>query len=144
MRNVQNNQNADKFDAAAYYENINKKLKNRAFQDDDAETQRRLNAIELKRWRRRVNPVDLAYSDALALGGWDFFVAYTTGTAPDGTELPPEFATSILKALRKREAMHDAKLIQAVLINGAISQGGKKTKNMIDKADSALNAEAKE
>lgn len=132
------------FNVAEFYAEANKKLKNRAFLDDDAETQRRLNELELKKWRRRVNPIDLAYADALALGGWEFFVAYTTGAAPDGTDLPPEFATSILKALRKREALHEAKLIQAVLINGAISQGGKKTKKMIDKADSALNEEAKE
>lgn len=128
--------------AEAYYNKINGKLKNRAFLDTTVEQQRKLNELELKKWARRVNPVDLAYADALALGGFEFFLAYTTGQTADGRFFPTNFATSILKGLRKREALHDAKIIQAILNTGAIAQGGKKTGAMIKKVDEALNKEA--
>ena len=122
------------FNAEEYYAKVNAKLKNRAFQDVDTETQRKLNEATLKNWRRRVNPVDMAYADALALGGWDFFWAYITGY------LDTDFATSVLKALRKREAQHDAKLIQAVISTSAVAaMGGKKARQPLTKLDKELN-----
>lgn len=125
------------FNAEEYYAKINAGLKNRAFQDVDTDTQRKLNEATLKNWRRRVNPVDMAYADALALGGWDFFWAYITGY------LDTDFATSVLKALRKREAMHDAKLIQAVISTSAVAaMGGKKARQPLTKLDQELNKEA--
>ena len=125
------------FNAEEYYAKINAKLKNRAFQDVDTETQRKLNEATLKNWRRRVNPVDMAYADALALGGWDFFWAYVTGY------LDTDFATSVLKALRKREAMHEAKIIQAIIsTSSAAALGGKKARPALTKLDQQLNGEA--
>lgn len=127
----------EKFDAEKYYNEINKKLKNRAFQDVDPETQRKLNEITLKSWRRRVNQVDMAYADALALGGFDFFMAYALGA------LDSDFATSVLKALRKREAIHEAKVIQAIITtSSARTMGGKKAKTMLENLDKRLNGEA--
>lgn len=125
------------FNAEEYYAKVNAKLKNRTFQDVDTETQKKLNEATLKNWRRRVNPVDMAYADALALGGWDFFCAYASGA------LDSDFATSILKALRKREAQHDAKLIQAVISTSAVAAvGGKKARGPLTKLDQELNKEA--
>lgn len=125
------------FDAEKYYESVNKRLKNRAFQDVDAATQHKLNEATLKNWRRRVNPVDMAYADALALGGWDFFLAYASGA------LDSDFATSVLKALRKREAQHDAKLIQAVIATSSVAAlGGKKARSPLSRLDKELNKEA--
>lgn len=127
----------EKFDAEKYYNEINKKLKNRAFQDVDPETQRKLNEMTLKSWRRRVNQVDMAYADALALGGFDFFMAYANGY------LDSDFATSVLKALRKREAIHEAKIIQAIITtSSARTMGGKKAKPMLARLDKRLNGEA--
>lgn len=127
----------EKFDAEKYYNEINKKLKNRAFQDVDPETQRKLNEMTLKSWRRRVNQVDMAYADALALGGFDFFMAYANGY------LDTDFATSVLKALRKREAIHEAKIVQAIITtSSARTMGGKKAKPMLERLDKRLNGEA--
>lgn len=127
----------EKFNAEKYYNEVNKKLKNRAFQDVDPETQRKLNEMTLKSWRRRVNQVDMAYADALALGGFDFFMAYANGY------LDSDFATSVLKALRKREAMHEAKIIQAIITtSSARTMGGKKAKPMLESLDKRLNGEA--
>lgn len=123
------------FDAEKYYDEVNKKLKNRTFLDIDEQTQRRLNQAALKNWRRKVNDVDMAYADALALGGYEFFRDYCTGA------IPAEFAISIVKALRKREAQHEAKIIQAVL-NGCASVRAKKPYSIIRKTDKALNEEA--
>jgi len=123
------------FDAEKYYAEVNKKLKNRTFLDIDEQTQRRLNQAALKNWRRKVNDVDMAYADALALGGYEFFRDYCTGA------IPAEFAVSIVKALRKREAQHEAKIIQAVL-NGCASVRAKKPYPIIRKTDKALNEEA--
>ena len=127
----------EKFNLEEYYEQKNKQLKNRLFQDVDADTQKKLNQATLKNWHRRVNQVDMAYADALALGGWDFFWAYVTGY------LDTDFATSVLKALRKREAMHDAKLIQAIIsTSSAAALGGKKARPALTKLDQQLNGEA--
>lgn len=123
------------FDAEKYYAEVNKKLKNRTFLDIDEQAQRRLNQAALKNWRRKVNDVDMAYADALALGGYEFFRDYCTGA------IPAEFAVSIVKALRKREAQHEAKIIQAVL-NGCASVRAKKPYPIIRKTDKALNEEA--
>lgn len=123
------------FDAEKYYDEVNKKLKNRTFLDIDEQTQRRLNQAALKNWRRKVNDVDMAYADALALGGYEFFRDYCTGA------IPAEFAVGIVKALRKREAQHEAKIIQAVL-NGCASVRAKKPYPIIRKTDKALNEEA--
>lgn len=120
------------FDAEAYYNEVNKKLKNRTFLDVDEKTQRKLNEMTLRNWRRKVNDVDMAYADALALGGYQFFCDYASG------KIPPEFAVSIVKALRKREAQHEAKIIQAIL-NGCASIRAKKPANIIRKTDKALN-----
>lgn len=124
-----------KVDLEQWYREKNKKLKNRLFQDLDESEQRKLNSLTLKNWHRRVNPVDMAYADALALGGYEFFIAYASGA------LDSEFATSVLKALRKREAQHEAKIIQAVL-NGCASVRAKKPYPIIRKTDKALNEEA--
>lgn len=125
------------FDPEKYYSEINKKLKNRTFQDVDEKTQHKLNQVVLKNWRRKVNDVDMAYADALALGGYEFFRDYYTGV------IPAEFAVSVIKALRKREAQHEAKIIQAVL-NGCGSVRAKKPQNIIRQTDKALNEEAYE
>ena len=127
----------DEFNLEEYYEQKNKELKNRLFQDVDAETQKKLNQATLKNWHRRVNQVDMAYADALALGGWDFFCAYVSGA------LDTDFATSVLKALRKREAQHDAKIIQAIIsTSSAAALGGKKARPALTKLDQQLNGEA--
>lgn len=120
-----------------WYRKKNAQLKNRAFLDIDEETQRKLNEMTLKNWRRRVNQVDMAYADALALGGFDFFMAYANGY------LDSDFATSVLKALRKREAQHEAKIIQAIIAtSSAAALGGKKARPAIEKLDQKLNGEA--
>ena len=127
----------EKFNLEEYYEQKNKQLKNRLFQDVDAETQKKLNQATLKNWHRRVNQVDMAYADALALGGFDFFWAYATGY------LDTDFATSVLKALRKREAIHEAKIIQAIIsTSSAAALGGKKARPALTKLDQELNGEA--
>lgn len=123
------------FDPVKYYREINKKLKNRTFLDVDEETQRKLNQAALKNWHRKVNDVDMAYADALALGGYEFFRDYCTGAIPAG------FAVSIVKALRKREAQHEAKIIQAIL-NGCGSINSKRPGQILKRTDRALNKEA--
>ena len=129
--------NKEKLNLEEYYERKNKELKNRLFQDVDAETQKKLNQAALKNWHRRVNQVDMAYADALALGGFDFFMAYANGY------LDTNFATSVLKALRKREAMHEAKIIQAIIsTSSAAALGGKKARPALTKLDQELNGEA--
>ena len=89
----------------------------------------------LKNWHRKVNDVDMAYADALALGGYEFFRDYCTGAIPAG------FAVSIVKALRKREAQHEAKIIQAIL-NGCGSINSKRPGQILKRTDRALNKEA--
>ena len=130
-----------KVDLEQWYEQKNKKLKNRLFQDLDESEQRKLNSLTLKNWHRRVNPVDMAYADALALGGYDFFIAYASGA------LDSEFATSVLKALRKREAQHEAKIIQAIIATSSASvtsglKGNRGLRSKLDKLDKTLNQEA--
>lgn len=130
-----------KVDLEKWYEEKNKKLKNRLFQDLDENEQRKLNSLTLKNWHRRVNPVDMAYADALALGGYEFFIAYASGA------LDSEFATSVLKALRKREAQHEAKIIQAIIATSSASvasglKGNRGLKSKLDKLDKTLNQEA--
>lgn len=125
----------EKFDPVKYYREVNKKLKNRTFLDVDEETQRKLNQAALKSWHRKVNDVDMAYADALALGGYEFFRDYCTGA------IPAEFAVSIVKALRKREAQHEAKIIQAIL-NGCGSINSKRPGQILKRTDRALNKEA--
>lgn len=130
-----------KVDLEKWYEEKNKKLKNRLFQDLDESEQRKLNSLTLKNWHRRVNPVDMAYADALALGGYEFFIAYASGT------LDSEFATSVLKALRKREAQHEAKIIQAIIATSSASvasglKGNRAMRSKLDKLDKTLNQEA--
>lgn len=130
-----------KVDLEKWYEEKNKKLKNRLFQDLDENEQRKLNSLTLKNWHRRVNPVDMAYADALALGGYEFFIAYASGA------LDSEFATSVLKALRKREAQHEAKLIQAIIATSSASvasglKGNRSLRSKLDKLDKTLNQEA--
>lgn len=130
-----------KVDLEQWYEQKNKKLKNRLFQDLDENEQRKLNSLTLKNWHRRVNPVDMAYADALALGGYDFFIAYASGA------LDSEFATSVLKALRKREAQHEAKIIQAIIATSSASvtsglKGNRAMRSKLDKLDKTLNQEA--
>lgn len=130
-----------KVDLEKWYEEKNKKLKNRLFQDLDENEQRKLNSLTLKNWHRRVNPVDMAYADALALGGYEFFVAYASGA------LDSEFATSVLKALRKREAQHEAKIIQAIIATSSASvasglKGNRSLRSKLDKLDKTLNQEA--
>lgn len=125
------------FNLEEWYEQKNKQLKNRLFQDVDPETQKKLNQATLKSWHRRVNQVDMAYADALALGGFDFFMAYVNGY------LDSDFATSVLKALRKREAIHEAKIIQAIIsTSSAAALGGKKARPALSKLDQKLNGEA--
>lgn len=130
-----------KVDLEKWYEEKNKKLKNRLFQDLDESEQRKLNSLTLKNWHRRVNPVDMAYADALALGGYEFFIAYASGA------LDSEFATSVLKALRKREAQHEAKIIQAIIATSSASvasglKGNRALRSKLDKLDKTLNQEA--
>ena len=130
-----------KVDLEKWYEAKNKKLKNRLFQDLDESEQRKLNSLTLKNWHRRVNPVDMAYADALALGGYEFFIAYASGA------LDSEFATSVLKALRKREAQHEAKIIQAIIATSSASvasglKGNRAMRSKLDKLDKTLNQEA--
>lgn len=130
-----------KVDLEKWYEEKNKKLKNRLFQDLDESEQRKLNSLTLKNWHRRVNPVDMAYADALALGGYEFFIAYASGA------LDSEFATSVLKALRKREAQHEAKIIQAIIATSSASvasglKGNRAMRSKLDKLDKTLNQEA--
>lgn len=130
-----------KVDLEKWYEEKNKKLKNRLFQDLDESEQRKLNSLTLKNWHRRVNPVDMAYADALALGGYEFFIAYASGA------LDSEFATSVLKALRKREAQHEAKIIQAIIATSSASvasglKGNRTLRSKLDKLDKTLNQEA--
>ena len=130
-----------KVDLEKWYEEKNKKLKNRLFQDLDESEQRKLNSLTLKNWHRRVNPVDMAYADALALGGDEFFIAYASGA------LDSEFATSVLKALRKREAQHEAKIIQAIIATSSASvasglKGNRTLRSKLDKLDKTLNQEA--
>lgn len=130
-----------KVDLEKWYEEKNKKLKNRLFQDLDENEQRKLNSLTLKNWHRRVNPVDMAYADALALGGYEFFIAYASGA------LDSEFATSVLKALRKREAQHEAKIIQAIIATSSASvasglKGNRSLRSKLDKLDKTLNQEA--
>ena len=130
-----------KVDLEQWYEEKNKKLKNRLFQDLDESEQRKLNSLTLKNWHRRVNPVDMAYADALALGGYEFFIAYASGA------LDSEFATSVLKALRKREAQHEAKIIQAIIATSSASvasglKGNRGLRSKLDKLDKTLNQEA--
>lgn len=130
-----------KVDLEKWYEEKNKKLKNRLFQDLDENEQRKLNSLTLKNWHRRVNPVDMAYADALALGGYEFFIAYASGA------LDSEFATSVLKALRKREAQHEAKIIQAIIATSSASvasglKGNRAMRSKLDKLDKTLNQEA--
>lgn len=130
-----------KVDLEKWYEEKNKKLKNRLFQDLDESEQRKLNSLTLKNWHRRVNPVDMAYADALALGGYEFFIAYASGT------LDSEFATSVLKALRKREAQHEAKIIQAIIATSSASvasglKGNYGLRSRLNKLDKTLNQEA--
>lgn len=130
-----------KVDLEQWYEQKNKKLKNRLFQDLDESEQRKLNSLTLKNWHRRVNPVDMAYADALALGGYEFFIAYASGA------LDSEFATSVLKALRKREAQHEAKIIQAIIATSSASvtsglKGNRGLRSKLDKLDKTLNQEA--
>lgn len=128
---------SEKWNAEEYYAKINAKLKNRAFQDISAEDQARLVRSRLNEWDRRVSDVDLLYADALALGGWDFLEAFLNN------DMNNDFFITMVKALRKREARHDAKLIKAILTTGAIAQGGKKTGQMINRVDKQLNEEAK-
>ena len=130
-----------KVDLEKWYQEKNKKLKNRLFQDLDESEQRKLNSLTLKNWHRRVNPVDMAYADALALGGYEFFIAYASGA------LDSEFATSVLKALRKREAQHEAKIIQAIIATSSASvasglKGNRAMRSKLDKLDKTLNQEA--
>lgn len=130
-----------KVDLEKWYEEKNKKLKNRLFQDLDESEQRKLNSLTLRNWHRRVNPVDMAYADALALGGYEFFIAYASGT------LDSEFATSVLKALRKREAQHEAKIIQAIIATSSASvasglKGNGALRSKVNKLDKTLNQEA--
>lgn len=130
-----------KVDLEQWYQEKNKKLKNRLFQDLDESEQRKLNSLTLKNWHRRVNPVDMAYADALALGGYEFFVAYASGA------LDSEFATSVLKALRKREAQHEAKIIQAIIATSSASvasglKGNRSMRSKVNKLDKTLNQEA--
>ena len=130
-----------KVDLEQWYQEKNKKLKNRLFQDLDESEQRKLNSLTLKNWHRRVNPVDMAYADALALGGYEFFIAYASGA------LDSEFATSVLKALRKREAQHEAKIIQAIIATSSASvasglKGNRAMRSKLDKLDKTLNQEA--
>lgn len=130
-----------KVDLEKWYEEKNKKLKNRLFQDLDENEQRKLNSLTLKNWHRRVNPVDMAYADALALGGYDFFIAYASGA------LDSEFATSVLKALRKREAQHEAKIIQAIIATSSASvasglKGNRGLRSKLNTLDKTLNQEA--
>lgn len=130
-----------KVDLEQWYEEKNKKLKNRLFQDLDESEQRKLNSLTLKNWHRRVNPVDMAYADALALGGYDFFIAYASGA------LDSEFATSVLKALRKREAQHEAKIIQAIIATSSATvasglKGNRSMRSKLNKLDKILNQEA--
>ena len=130
-----------KVDLEKWYEEKNKKLKNRLFQNLDESEQRKLNSLTLKNWHRRVNPVDMAYADALALGGYEFFIAYASGA------LDSEFATSVLKALRKREAQHEAKIIQAIIATSSASvasglKGNRAMRSKLDKLDKTLNQEA--
>lgn len=130
-----------KVDLEKWYEEKNKKLKNRLFQDLDESEQRKLNSLTLKNWHRRVNPVDMAYADALALGGYEFFIAYASGA------LDSEFATSVLKALRKREAQHEAKIIQAIIATSSASvtsglKGNYGLRSRLNKLDKTLNQEA--
>lgn len=130
-----------KVDLEKWYEEKNKKLKNQLFQDLDESEQRKLNSLTLKNWHRRVNPVDMAYADALALGGYEFFIAYASGA------LDSEFATSVLKALRKREAQHEAKIIQAIIATSSASvasglKGNRALRSKLDKLDKTLNQEA--
>lgn len=130
-----------KVDLEQWYQEKNKKLKNRLFQDLDESEQRKLNSLTLKNWHRRVNPVDMAYADALALGGYEFFIAYASGA------LDSEFATSVLKALRKREAQHEAKIIQAIIATSSASvasglKGNRSMRGKLDKLDKTLNQEA--
>lgn len=127
--------NKEKFNLEEYYEQKNKELKNRLFQDVDVETQKKLYQTTLKSWHRKVNDVDMAYADALALGGYEFFRDYCTGA------IPAEFAVSIVKALRKREAQHEAKIIQAIL-NGCGSVNSKHPGKILKRTDRALNKEA--
>ena len=127
--------NKDEFNLEEYYEQKNKQLKNRLFQDVDAETQKKLYEATLKSWHRKVNDVDMAYADALALGGYEFFRDYCTGA------IPAEFAVSIVKALRKREAQHEAKIIQAIL-NGCGSVTSEHPSKVLKQTDRALNKEA--
>lgn len=125
------------FNAQEYYENINKQLKNRAFQDVDEKTQRKINELVLKNWDKRVNPVDMLYADALALGGYEFFNDYINGN------IDPVFAITIIKALRKREAIHEAKLINAIIsTSSAAAIGGKKARPALKKLSDELNQEA--
>ena len=129
--------NKEKFNPEEYYARVNRKLKNRAFQDVDEKTQRKLTQVALRSWRRKVNDVDMAYADALALGGYEFFRDYCTGA------IPAEFAVSIVKALRKREAQHEAKVIQAIISTSSASAlGGKKARPALSKLDKELNQEA--
>lgn len=124
------------FDAEQYYAGINAKLKNRTMQDISEADQARLVRSRLNEWDKRVSDVDLLYADALALGGWDFLQAFL------GNDMNPEFFITMVKALRKREARHDAKMIKAIISTGAIAQGGKKTGRMINRIDQQLNKEA--
>lgn len=130
-----------KVDLEQWYQEKNKKLKNRLFQDLDESEQRKLNSLTLKNWHRRVNPVDMAYADALALGGYEFFIAYASGA------LDSEFATSVLKALRKREAQHEAKIIQAIIATSSATvasglKGNRSMRSKLNKLDKILNQEA--
>lgn len=130
-----------KVDLEKWYQEKNKKLKNRLFQDLDENEQRKLNSLTLKNWHRRVNPVDMAYADALALGGYEFFIAYASGA------LDSEFATSVLKALRKREAQHEAKIIQAIIATSSASvasglKGNRGLRSKLNTLDKTLNQEA--
>lgn len=120
-----------------FYEQVNKKLKNRAFQDDDKETATKLTQLDLQKWSKRVNDVDLLYADAINLGGWDFFEAFRHG------EISQDFFVSIVKALRKSAAIRDSKLIRAVITTSAVAAvGGSKVKRPLQKIDETLNQEA--
>lgn len=120
-----------------YYDEINKKLPNQTFVNEDEETKRKLIQLDLERWAKRVNSVDLLYADAISMGGWEFFKAFKEG------EISRDFFVSIVKALRKSTAIRDSKLIRAVITTSAVAAiGGNKAKKPIQKIDEALNEEA--